>query len=147
MTACARFFEEALVAVADGKILVVDDDPLLRGSIAMVLEDEGYVVELAVDGASALEAVSKSRPDVILLDVMMPKMSGTQVLKQLQDNELTATIPVLVMTAINGMASGRLAGGNCELVEKPFDVHDLLNKIALAIYRNRDPDGSAQRSS
>jgi CheY-like chemotaxis protein len=124
--------------VSDGRILVVDDDPHLRGSIAMVLEDEGYTVELASDGQKALESVAANRPDVILLDVMMPHMSGTQVLKILQDDTKTADIPVLVMTAVNGMAGGRILNGPNEVVEKPFDVHDLLNKIALAIYRAED---------
>lgn len=104
----------------------------------MILEDEGYIVELAADGLKALESVAANRPDVILLDVMMPNMSGTQVLKELQDNALTADIPVLVMTAINGMAGGRILNGPNEVVEKPFDVHDLLNKIALAMYRSKD---------
>ncbi len=129
--------------VSDGRILVVDDDPLLRGSIAMVLEDEGYTVELAADGKKALESVAANRPDVILLDVMMPHMSGTQVLKILQDDVQTADIPVLVMTAINGMAGGRILNGPNEVVEKPFDVHDLLNKIALAMYRAQGNEGDA----
>lgn len=124
--------------VSDGRILVVDDDPLLRSSIAMVLEDEGYTVELASDGLAAMACVRNERPDVILLDVMMPNMSGTQVLKELQDNPETADIPVFVMTAINGLAAGRVVKGPCVLVEKPFAVDDLLNKIALAMYRNDD---------
>tara|TARA_R110002096_G_scaffold299503_2_gene494026 strand:+ start:102782 stop:103186 length:405 start_codon:yes stop_codon:yes gene_type:complete len=133
--------------MSDGRILVVDDDPLLRGSIAMVLEDEGYTVELAADGFKALESVAANRPDVILLDVMMPNMSGTQVLKELQDDLSTADIPVLVMTAINGVAGGRILNGPNTVVEKPFDVHDLLNKIALAMFRSTDagdPSGPAE---
>lgn len=107
----------------------------------MVLEDEGYTVELASDGRKALDSVAIHKPDVILLDVMMPNMSGTQVLKELQENHQTADIPVLVMTAINGMAGGRILNGpNNEIVEKPFDVHDLLNKIALAMYRSQAAD-------
>lgn len=103
----------------------------------MVLEDEGYTVELAADGTKALESVAANRPDVILLDVMMPNMSGTQVLKELQDDLNTADIPVLVMTAINGVAGGRILNGPNTVVEKPFDVHYLLNKIALAMYRSQ----------
>jgi len=112
----------------------------------MVLEDEGYTVELAADGCKALESVAENRPDVILLDVMMPNMSGTQVLKELRDDQETADIPVLVMTAINGVAGGRILNGPNVVVEKPFDVHDLLNKIALAMYRSKsseeEPSGS-----
>lgn len=121
--------------VSDGTILVVDDDPLLRGAIAMILEDEGYIVELASDGRKAMESIANKAPDMILLDVMMPNMSGTQVLKELQDNDETSSIPVIIMTAINGMAGGRVLNGDNEIVEKPFEVHDLLNKIALTMYR------------
>jgi CheY-like chemotaxis protein len=109
----------------------------------MVLEDEGYTVELASDGQKALDSVAANRPDVILLDVMMPHMSGTEVLKILKDDTETADIPVLVMTAISGMAGGRILNGPNEVVEKPFDVHDLLNKIALAIYRAEDSDADS----
>ncbi len=123
--------------VSDGTILVVDDDPLLRGAIAMILEDEGYTVELASDGIKALEAIAANKPDMILLDVMMPNMSGTQVLRELQESERTSSIPVIIMTAINGVAGGRVLNGDNEIVEKPFEVHDLLNKIALTMYRSK----------
>ena len=106
----------------------------------MVLEDEGYTVRLAADGRKALESVAANRPDVILLDVMMPNMSGTQVIKELQDDLTTADIPVLVMTAINGVAGGRILNGPNTVVEKPFDVQELLNKIALAMYRSKDAE-------
>lgn len=125
--------------MSDGRILVVDDDPLLRNSVAMVLEDEGYTVEHAVDGADALRKVAAHRPDVILLDVMMPNMSGNQVLKELQADELTSDIPVVVMTAISGLANPAAIAARYDLVEKPFDVDDLLNKIALALYRRAGP--------
>ncbi|MBL4634987.1 MAG: response regulator [Kofleriaceae bacterium] len=126
--------------MSDGTILVVDDDPLLRGAIAMILEDEGYTVELASDGIKALEAIAANKPDMILLDMMMPNMSGTQVLRELQESERTSSIPVIIMTAINGVAGGRVLNGDNEIVEKPFEVHDLLNKIALTMYRTRNVD-------
>jgi len=131
--------------MSDGHILVVDDDPLLRGSIAMLLEDEGYTVELAADGRKALEAIAGHCPDVILLDVMMPNMSGTEVLKELQEHEETAKIPVLVMTAISGVAGGHIVNGPNAVVEKPFDIQELLNKIALILFRNQEqtPDSSS----
>ncbi len=110
----------------------------------MILEDEGYIVELASDGLKALEAIAANKPDMILLDVMMPNMSGTQVLKELQDDKDHAEIPVIVMTAINGMAGGRILNGDNEIVEKPFDVHDLLNKIALTMYRVREKDNEQE---
>lgn len=102
----------------------------------MVLEDEGYLVELASQGGEVFERVRTSRPDMILLDVMMPDMSGTEVLRKLQGRPSTRDIPVLVMTAVDGLSTGQIARGEAEFIEKPFDISELLNKIALALYRS-----------
>ncbi len=127
-----------------GRILVVDDDALLRNSVADVLEDEGYLVDHAGDGVDALAKIAANAPDVILLDVLMPRMNGKQLLEALHDDDRTAQIPVLMMTAIQGFDAHRTTAlGAADLVEKPFDVDELLNKIALAVYRARarHPDG------
>jgi CheY-like chemotaxis protein len=131
--------------VNGGRILVVDDDVLLRHSVADVLEDEGYVVEHAMDGIEALAKIAVSPPDAILLDVLMPRMNGKQLLEALRDDERTAHIPVLMMTAIQGFDAHRTTAlGAADLVEKPFDIDELLNKIALAVYRARSrADGDA----
>ncbi len=119
-----------------GRILVVDDDALLRSSVAAVLMDEGYDVELAGDGVEALAKIHASPPDVILLDVLMPRMNGKALLETLHSSAETAGIPVLVMTALHGFESHRtIELGATDLVEKPFDVDELLNKVALAVYR------------
>jgi len=122
-----------------GRVLVVDDDASLRQSVAQVLEDEGYTVDHAPDGASALNRVEENRPDLILLDVLMPKMNGRQVLERLRGNQDTATIPILVMTAVSGIETNRsMALGASDIVEKPFDLDELLNKVALALYRSQE---------
>lgn len=122
--------------VTGGRVLVVDDDVLLRSSVAAVLTDEGYEVELAGDGVDALAKIQARRPDVILLDVLMPRMNGKALLETLHSSAETAGIPVLVMTALHGFDSHRtIALGATDLVEKPFDVDELLNKVALAVYR------------
>jgi DNA-binding response OmpR family regulator len=122
--------------VTGGRILVVDDDALLRSSVAAVLMDEGYDVELAGDGVEALAKIHASPPDVILLDVLMPRMNGKALLETLHSSAETASIPVLVMTALHGFESHRtIELGATDLVEKPFDVDELLNKVALAVYR------------
>jgi CheY-like chemotaxis protein len=121
-----------------GRILVVDDDIRLRNSVADVLEDEGYVVDHAADGVDALTRIEANRPDAILLDVLMPRMNGKQLLETLHQDPATADIPVLIMTAMHGFESHRTTAlGAIDLVEKPFDVDELLNKIALAVYRSR----------
>jgi len=122
--------------VTGGRILVVDDDALLRSSVAAVLTDEGYDVELAGDGVDALAKIHANPPDVILLDVLMPRMNGKALLETLHSSAETKSIPVLVMTALHGFESHRtIELGATDLVEKPFDVDELLNKVALAVYR------------
>jgi DNA-binding response OmpR family regulator len=119
----------------EGRVLVVDDEPMVRETLGQVLTDEGYVVDFAVDGETALERVHAARPDVILLDLMMPGMNGRQFLQALRDDPMYATVPVLVMTAVHGLEV-RLDAS--DVVEKPFNVDELLNKLALAVYRSRE---------
>jgi DNA-binding response OmpR family regulator len=122
----------------DGRVLVVDDEPMVRETLGQVLVDEGYVVDLAVDGETALERVRAARPDAILLDLMMPGMNGRQFLQALRSEPQYANVPVLLMTAVHGLEVNLATLGASEIVEKPFNVDELLNKIALAVYRSRD---------
>lgn len=119
-------------------MLVVDDEPMVRETLGQVLADEGYVVDLAVDGESALERVHAARPDAILLDLMMPGMNGRQFLQALRDIPVFQSVPVLIMTAVHGLNVNLQTLGASEVVEKPFNVDELLNKVALAVYRSRD---------
>lgn len=131
--------------MAGGRILVVDDDNVLRASIARILEEEGYSVANAADGAAALDIVADDPPDAILLDVMMPGMNGKEFLQQLRRTN-GSDIPVVVMTALQGIASDRLVelGAN-DMVEKPFDVDELLNKVALALFRSGEYETLMER--
>jgi DNA-binding response OmpR family regulator len=122
----------------EGRVLVVDDEPMVRETLGQVLSDEGYVVDLAVDGETALEAVRAARPDAILLDLMMPGMNGRQFLQALRDEPAYAHVPVLIMTAVHGLGVNLATLGASEVVEKPFNVEELLNKVALAVYRSRE---------
>lgn len=122
-----------------GRVLVVDDDSALRESVAQVLEDEGYTVDRATDGVAAMAYVAKNRPDLILLDVLMPNMNGRQVLEKLRGNQDTANIPILVMSAVSGIEANRsVAQDAADVVEKPFDLEELLNKVELALYRAQE---------
>src|SRR5579862_4142709 len=121
-----------------GRVLVVDDESMVRETLGNVLVDEGYIVDLAVDGAEALRHVHAARPDAILLDLMMPGMNGRQFLQALRDDPAYGAVPVLIMTAVHGLEVNLSSIGANAVVEKPFDVDDLLNKVALAVYRSRD---------
>jgi DNA-binding response OmpR family regulator len=122
----------------EGRVLVVDDEPMVRETLGQVLTDEGYVVDLAVDGETALDRVSAACPDAILLDLMMPGMNGRQFLEALRANTAYSNVPVLIMTAVHGLEVNLATLGASEVVEKPFNVDELLNKVALAVYRSRD---------
>lgn len=126
-----------------GRVLVVDDEPMVRDTLGQFLAEEGYVVDTAVDGADALVRVKNARPDAILLDLMMPGMNGRQFLQELRDDPTYANVPVLIMTAVHGLEVNLASIGASQVVEKPFQIEDLLNKVALAVYRSRDADRSA----
>lgn len=119
-----------------GTILVIDDEPMVRSAVGRVLSDDGYTVAYASDGAAALALLADRRFDAVLLDLMMPGMNGRQFLQTLR-GELGSTVPVVVMTAVHGLGQRAMSLGATDAVEKPFDVEELLNKIALAVFRGR----------
>ena len=79
-------------------VLLVDDDPLIIRMYQNKLQNDGYKVDIARNGEEALVQVMKEKPDLILLDVMMPKMNGVQTLKELKKESKTETIPVIILT-------------------------------------------------
>jgi CheY-like chemotaxis protein len=104
-------------------VLVVDDDQAIREVIAEVLRDEGYEVVCAENGVQAMRELHKNpRPDVVLLDLMMPVMSGWEVLEQVQQDSALAGIPVVVVSAMN-------APGAREHLCKPIDLDHLLATV------------------
>jgi DNA-binding response OmpR family regulator len=125
-------------ALKEGRVLIVDDEPMVRETLGQVLTNEGYVVDLAVDGETALDRVHASRPDAILLDLMMPGMNGRRFLQKLREEPAYQHVPVLIMTAVHGLEINLSTLGASEVVEKPFNVDELLNKVALAVYRSRE---------
>jgi len=85
---------------APKKILVVDDDPLIVRMYERKLTKEGFGVTLAANGEEGLKALEKDMPDCILLDVLMPKMNGWEMLKKVKENPKTAAIPVIILTSL-----------------------------------------------
>lgn len=104
-------------------VLVVEDEEHIRGVLEYNLRLDGFEVHLASDGPTALDAVRQTRPDVILLDWMMPGMDGLEVLAQLKAEEQTRDIPVFMLTA-KGMLSEvhrAMDAGADDYITKPFD--------------------------
>ncbi|MCK9375050.1 MAG: response regulator [Syntrophobacterales bacterium] len=81
-------------------VLIVDDDPDLVETVSMMLESKGYEVGKAYDGIEGEEAIKKRRPDVLILDVMMPRKNGYQLCKELKSNKWTNEIPIVLLTAV-----------------------------------------------
>ena len=112
-------------------VLIAEDDPSVRMTLEFVLEDEGFDVLMAEDGEAALRAAGERIPDVILLDQMMPKMDGKQVLSALKQDEVTSSIPVLILS---GMARGpEDEWPGAHFVGKPFSPDDLIERIRHVI--------------
>lgn len=132
--------------MSGGRILVVDDEITIRDTVGQFLQGEGYEVAYSSNGVDALDKVEAARPDVILLDLMMPGMSGREFITALHEELGITQIPILVMTGIHGLPPHQaLALGASDVIEKPFDIDDILNKIALAMFRvqSRDHEASA----
>jgi len=81
-------------------VLIVDDDPDLVETVGMLLESKGFEVGKAYDAFEAEEAIKKRQPDVLILDVMMPRKSGYELCKELKENKWTKDIPVVLLTAV-----------------------------------------------
>ena len=119
----------------DKLILVVDDDPDLVESVSMKLEGEGFQVAKAYDGVEAWDRIKHERPHMLILDVMMPRKDGFELVVELKDDERTSHIPIILLTA-RADADSRIAGlsrGADAYLEKPFDSEELNVRISALI--------------
>jgi two-component system OmpR family response regulator len=138
-----------LIRRADGspiRILVVDDEPVLAEMVSMALRYEGWEISTAGDGATALASARQSRPDAVLLDVMLPDMSGLEVLRRLRD--IAPDLPVLLLTAkdaVEDRIAGLSAGGD-DYVTKPFSLEEVVLRLRGLLRRTgvSEEGGGAQ---
>ncbi|MCC6273988.1 MAG: response regulator [Deltaproteobacteria bacterium] len=113
------------------KVLVVDDDPQIRKILERMLIGPSYDVRTAVDGLTALSQVREDPPDLVILDIMMPGMSGIEVCRQIRESNPEHPIQVLMLSAKDSQADRRRAleyGAN-DYVTKPFHIASLVRKI------------------
>jgi two-component system cell cycle response regulator DivK len=114
-------------------VLVVEDDPWIRSLMADLLAGEGYTVVQAPDGKQGLEMANQRDPDVILLDLAMPEISGLDVLHELKTSNPTRDIPVIVVSAYAMLMMGSDARRADGVIQKPFDLADLLAQVQQAV--------------
>jgi DNA-binding response OmpR family regulator len=128
-------------------ILVVDDELTVRSLLHDVLELEGYVVREAEDGPSALLDLHAGRPDLVILDVMMPRMSGIEVLKEIRRDPELEHLPVLMLTAAgdDDTTWEGWSSGASTYVDKPFDHDNLLSWIERLLGDDEPPAIPAQQ--
>lgn len=113
------------------KILIVDDEQDLLDFVKLRLEANNYTVITAIDGDEALLVFKKERPDLVLLDILMPKLDGFKVCQMLKKDPLTKNIPVIMLTAkdrLDDIKQAKHAGANGYII-KPFDADTLLFDI------------------
>ncbi len=115
------------------KILLVDDDKLMIRMYQGKFEDDGYIVETATNGEMGLARAFEFKPDLILLDIMMPKVNGLEMLKKLKENKEIKKIPVVLLTNVGGskedVDQGLSLGAVAYLVKAHYDAKDVVKKV------------------
>jgi len=112
-------------------VLVIDDDPVILRLLEVNFEMEGFAVRMAGDGMEGLDAARAEQPDIIVSDVMMPRMTGLELLAGLKADDATASIPVILLSA-KAQAADVQAGRDVadDYITKPFDPLELLERVS-----------------
>jgi len=133
----------------NSKVLIVDDEPTALTTLDAILAGDGYQIEYATSGASALEKAEQLLPDLILLDVMMPGMNGFEVCKRIRSTPKLAEVPIIILTALDDRSS-RLQGieaGADDFLIKPVDRQEMRLRVRTILRLNRYRTLSIQREN
>ncbi|MFH8383713.1 response regulator transcription factor [Kitasatospora sp. NPDC018058] len=147
MTPSADDRTPAEAANPSARLLVVDDEPALRDALESSLAFEGYEVTTATDGYEALESVERDKPDLVLLDIMMPRMDGLTAVRRMRSRG--DTVPVLMLTARDAVGD-RVTGldvGADDYLAKPFELDELLARVRALLRRNALATEAAARAA
>lgn len=127
-------------------VMVVDDDKPIRTLLKRILEPAGYRVILAENGTEALSLLDKNKPDLIMLDILMPKMDGFQTLDAIRH---LSDVPVIMLTAIDDAVAvgGALGLGADDYIRKPFRTSELLARIKAKLRRAEADNGRSTATS
>ena len=136
------------------KILIIDDEPDIRDYLIAVLEDHAYITHAVDENESIFEAIIKFKPDLLILDIMMPVRSGLSVYRELRTTPQTADIPIALLTGVTSDKVNLRTGISKFLekesisspnlfIEKPIDIPELLSSIKSLLDEGRDPSDVA----
>lgn len=129
-----------LNTVKDTRILVVEDHSSVRTLLRVILEDEGYRVMEAEDGPAAVELAESAKPDLIILDLMMPALDGEHVIEELRERQATRHTPIIVVTAKEeAVERVGVAIGEENVLTKPFEEGQLLNRVGALVGAGKKP--------
>jgi DNA-binding response OmpR family regulator len=123
------------------KILIIDDDRIIRDSLQELFIDAGYVVHLAADGISGFELTIREKPDIVITDILLPKMHGIALCEKIRGNSDLCNIPIILMTGVYKDVNLRLyvhKGLADDFIEKPFHETELLAKIERILSSSTD---------
>lgn len=131
------------------KILIIDDSKINRELAKMALEDAGYQVIEAEKGNKGIELVKKEKPDLVLLDILMPDISGFEVCEVIKTDPSTSKIPVIFLTALEEMAAKKegFEIGADDYITKPYIIEELLLRVELILRIKREKDSLMLRSA
>ena len=112
------------------KILVIEDEQTLVKALEQMIKEQGYEISVAIDGEEGWEKINSFQPDLILLDLILPKMDGFSVLRKMKENNLTGKIPVVVMTNLSDVGEKVMSLGatNC-LIKSDLSVDDIQSVV------------------
>jgi two-component system response regulator ResD len=137
MTAMTMPAHEGVQRVRGAAVLVVDDEPTIGEIVARYLEREGFEARVALDGAGALAMSAERRPDLVILDIMLPGIDGLEVMRRL--HELHSQRPAVILLTAKGEESDRIMGlrsGADDYVVKPFSPGELVARVQAVLRRN-----------
>lgn len=121
----------------DTKILVIDDDPFILDMYVLKFRDQGFQIETATDGAMGLGKIKTFTPDIVLLDVVMPKMDGFDVIKKLQEEKKTKNFKILFLTNFGqkeDVERGMQLGADGYIIKAHFTPSEVVNKVREMLY-------------
>lgn len=121
------------------KVLLIEDEAALQKTMGDVLSQEGYEVHSALDGEAGVRLAKEKTPDLILLDLVLPKMTGFEVLERLQGGEETKGVPVIVLTNLENLQDIQRAtelGATTYLVKSNYDLGEVVQKVKTALGDN-----------